>query len=302
MDDLATSALTGREWALVIWTAAALIGSMVWPGTRRSAIKVAKAAAAWKILAIFVGLWCYTAVALLAAGMGGLWGVGLLKDAVLWSVSAGVLLVARGIGKRPTRYFRTVLLQILTVSAVVQFVASLYSFSLAVELVAVPCAVLLGALEATARLQGQHQVKNIFVWVLSIWGLVVVTNSGLQLLARWEHIDWGIVVRQAALPIWLTAAVVPYAYVVALVSDYEVLLGRWRWQARARDGRSVPWLGLLIGVNVRLSRLEALRRSQLWDFSGSPREVARQVRLATSGSDVETTLDLGSTRTPESLK
>jgi hypothetical protein len=277
LDDWSASALTGREWAVVTWGVIVLVLCVVVPSMRPQVIAIVKATLAWRIVAVFAGLWSYTLLMSAIAVRLGAWGVGLTKDTVIWSAGTGVLLVARSISPRKPRHFRRMLVELFELSAVLQFLGALYSFGYLVELVGVPFLLLLGAMQAVANDEEQRPVKVLARSLLAFWGVAVLARSVWSLAQSWDHLDKGFVAYQAALPVWLTLTVVPYAYLVALISEYGVLFSRLGFDAQ-HTGLRVPRLALLMAINVRLSRFPALRGHRLGDLTGPPQVVRRRVR------------------------
>ena len=175
-----------------------------------------------------------------------LWNVNLLTATLIWAVaSAGVLLFksATEANENPF-FFHNTAAATLAPTAFVTFFMNLTTLGLlaelALQLFLVPVTVV--SVAAHARTSREHKrVAHLCDGVLLVVGVCWCVYTGLHLHATWDRLDVALLLQKLALPIWLTAGLLPFLFTVNLYGAYERAFRiidsqahglRDRWRAR----------------------------------------------------------------------
>ena len=153
----------------------------------------------------------------------GLWTSDNLKTTILWAISFAfaTMLDINRVSEDRT-FFGKATREAFAISGVLTFMIEFYSFSLLIELVAVPFVTFLGLLQIVASHRPEHAtVGKLMTWLLAI---IVVGYFGYSLyrtaaelseFARWSTLlDFG-------MPIILTIGFLPFIYVLVVYVVYE---------------------------------------------------------------------------------
>ena len=198
----------------------------------------------------------------------GLWEPGLWKTTILWLFLSGFGLIFNlndAIGK--PRLFRRVLVRVVSVSAIVEFVATLQSFPLWVEIPAQGLAFFFVVAAVAARDRKHAALATPSHAYLVSFGLAALLWAVWHLGIHWSDIDRGALAREFFLPIWLTPVALIFVYGFAVVAAYESVFRRMRMTRE--EGRLTKQL-LAMAFRVRGS-LETLRRL---NSVGAPQQLA----------------------------
>jgi hypothetical protein len=222
--------LNSREDAVVIWAAIA-VALIAWkvPDVRPQFLRVVQRFFALKLL---LGIWLpmtlYVSALVGAGWYFGIWHTSSLKETLIWFIGTGLVLGGGATQTNNPAEFKKLFVRVLGVSLFVEFLANLYPFPLAVEIVLVPLVVVLVLVNAVAELDPKYGDVSRLVggWLLPIIGVTVLTYAGISALRdlggflTWEHLE------QFLVPIALTVGVVPFLFYVALWSTYEIVFAR----------------------------------------------------------------------------
>jgi hypothetical protein len=206
----------------------------------------------------------------------------MVKETMIWiigSATALYLSVASMGDKR--HYFRDTVSGTFRVTVFIEFFVNLYVFNVFVEFLLVPFVTLLAMLSVVAGQRAKTRpAKALVDFLLTVTGLGLVGYVVSQFISNWQHLDAASGLRTLALPIWLTVAVVPYLYLLALYSSFEgaflrldfVSPGRrakWRWKGalviglagrpRLAANFGGAWPGRLVGTPSLRSAISVVR-------------------------------------------
>ncbi len=286
--------LNNREWATLIWLGVAVGAALLWKGTRPMAASLLRFATTPVIFFTILGLWCWSALVVLAAAHLHLWTGDLFKDTAIWFIGQALLLymTVNKVAKEP-QFFRRVIKEAARYSLLIEFYVNLRVFSLPAEVIILPVVTGLALLAAVAGNNSRNRsAKTVIDAMTTLVGLGLLAYVTVALIGSWHQEDLGHDVRDLALPIWLTIGVVPYLYGLSLFSGYQSQFLRidfWtRGDLRAR--RRVK-LALIIELNVRTHLIHGLSGHWFNDLAGArslaaAREVVRRYRRdASEGTD-----------------
>lgn len=222
-----------RQWALLIWIGIGLILALTQPEIRRSFGAVVRSLVSPKIALTIVGYVGVVALAIWGAERVGIWNFTLVSDTVAWlSISGWALWASFAKVDAEPDFFITHLRQIIGWSLFVGFVVDVGVLPFLAELALVPALALLGALQAVASRDSKYvSAEKVVNGCMAASVLFLIGFGAFTLIADWSSLDWAALGRQAALPVWLTLAVLPYVYLLGVYSTYETFFRRMDWQS-----------------------------------------------------------------------
>ncbi len=224
-----------------------------------------------KVALVLVTFATYIAGLVAVAYLLGFWNTGLLKDTVAWFLVPGMVLMFGFTKAYEGRgYYRRTLIQVIGLTAIVEFYVNLAAFPLWAELALLPVVVFLSALSAVAGLKPETQIAKRFAdGLAAVLGFVILVGTAVYVYREWERIDKADLALSFALPIWLTAATLPFIFGFSLFANYEMAFSRVDFFSKDDpQGRRRAKLALLASYH--------LCNRELHRFAGlAPQELAR---------------------------
>ncbi len=218
------SLFNSREKAITIWLTIGLVLLLLRRGTRRSLLALLKSFFRWKILLIVLAMLLYVGLEVFGLYRVGFWDASLLKDTVLWTVTAFVLLLNGTSSDREDHYFRKVLLDNVRMTVLLEFVLNFYTFDLWIEITLVPVQFMFGAMSALAASDRKYlPTKKLLDFVLAAFGLYLAIFAIVSVVRDYHGFATINNLRSFLLPILLTFGYVPFLYATALCASYEIL-------------------------------------------------------------------------------
>ena len=212
----------------------------------------------WKLLVSLMLFLTVIGITILLAHKIGLWNSSLWKPTGMWLLLAGVGLHfnTNDVLKQPT-FFRDKLKHTLGFGAVVEFIASLESFPLGIEIsIQLPAAILammtFGHRDDPIDTNLRKVTKVYFV----LLGISAIIWTGWS--TEWTEVDHTNFLLELFLPVWLTATAILYLYPLALFATHETTSTRMRIFTRARHKRrryrKLTAMVLRSGLSLRAAR------------------------------------------------
>lgn len=204
----------------------------------------------WAIIALYVSglVWLLSSM--------GLWTPANLKTTILWFAvfAIGTLVEVNRITPDRTYYKRTIL-ELLGLTAIFEFLSSLATFSLPVELVLVPTVTLVVTMLAFARVKKDPKYAptiKVLEWVLACLGFFLV---GYTLWWMWGHFSEVTTfdnVREFSVPVLLSLGYLPVILITSFITSYQQNLSRLKRSLRNDElYRYARWRAVLtFGMNV----------------------------------------------------
>lgn len=100
-------------------------------------------------------------------------------------------------------------------------------------------------------------VKNFIDGLLGFLGLAIIALTAINLIGNWGDLDKAHLLRQLALPLWLTLGVIPYLYLLALWSGYEQAFIRINVSSEDPRARFRAKLALIVALHGRAAKANA---------------------------------------------
>lgn len=278
-----------RQWAVLFWLVVLLGWALSQPELRSNMRDIARAALEPVLLLSLVMMAAWMTSLVYAAERIGLWDLDLATDTVFWFVFAGLVLFgAFGDATKQEHFFRRKVLTVLEIGIAVEVLSDFFVLNLVVEIVLVqPGLALLTVLSVAAARRAEHRmVKVVADSVLIVASVAILSYVAVSLLHNWSAVDKGDLVREFALPVWLTVGALPFVYAVGLLDAYMSVFRRIDrrseagWCARAKSK-----LALLMTFHVRARKVGKLSASLELNLSSA--SSFRQARRAIRNSQQE---------------
>ncbi|MEK6328772.1 MAG: hypothetical protein AABM66_14790 [Actinomycetota bacterium] len=228
----------------------------------------------------FAGLALWSAILVIAGSRYELWERALLSETVLWFVTPAVPLLF-GLAAR-TKAPRDTLIHAMGPAVLLEVFVGLSTFSIVIELllagiltVALP---LLVVAQSDAKYAPVRRFLETFVGLI---GFALILHVVVSIASDWDGFDKPLALRALALPLWMTAGVLPYAFAVRLWADYD---SAFRWvnhETKDRRARGRAKLALLSALRLRSGAGRSFRMYWARQLADAPtfreaREVVRE--------------------------
>ena len=281
-----------REWALLIVVGALFIFALLIKPARQAIAEVARHFLSWKILVPFLGLGAWTALLARLGSKVVVWDGDLTVDTIIFFFTAAVgLFFKMGEASSHPNFFRRRLIKVLSVSIVLEVLLDLFVLSIPAEVTLQVVLGLVAMLAVVAQQDPDHRpVHKLLNGILGIAGLALLALPIVQLTANWSETNKGNLLQEIALPVWMTAGLLPYVYLLGLWSTYELAFLRLGWQSDEGASRQTRWKrrsAVLCAFNIQARKLG--RISGRWEYgvghADSFRGALEEIRRAQAAED-----------------
>ena len=269
-----------REIATLIWLGALGVSVFAWRKTRDSAFAVLRALCKRIFLIIFGLAGTYAAACVWLLSSLDLWVWSNLKTTLIWAITVGFVAMfdLNRIDEDRT-YFRKTILNTLSFTAVLIFVAQFYSFSLGVELVLLPLLTFAAMMQAVAQNEPEHVVVERFLGkFLALIGICILVYSVFQTIRHWHEVATAQTVREFVLPVLLTFMFLPLLYLLSVYMVYERVFGALSWAIEDKDLRQFAKRRALLRFRLNLDLLKRWRRLLLLERPDCRDDILRSIQ------------------------
>jgi hypothetical protein len=145
---------------------------------------------------------------------------------------------------------------VLRAAILIDFFINLAVLPLPIELILVPCLTGLLLMSAVAEgREGLGQAKSCVDGILGLLGIALFVYVGVSVLSDWSSFNDAATLESLLLPIWLTLAVLPYIYALAVWSGYQRVFGMVDRATDKCAARCRGRLALAVGLGPRAREL-----------------------------------------------
>ena len=217
-----------REIATFIWLVVIMVVLLFKRNIRNSILEIIRLLFSKQIVIIILLMVIYIGLEVLILYKVGFWDVNVTKETIYWIIgSAFILLVNFRDAFKDSIYIKRTIFSSLKLTAIIQFIVNLYIFSLIVEIIIVPIVTLTAIIDVLSENEEKHAgVHKVTTGILIIFGLVMVTISVLNISSHVEVYSTLENIRKILLPFLLMIGYMPFIYMFALYSEYEILFKR----------------------------------------------------------------------------
>ena len=250
--------LNTREIATLIWLGIVVTILLVMPTMRQPLSRLLRAFTQKKILQVFAFFALYVGAMIWFLHAIRIWDWDQLKNTIIWTFSVALIAVLRS-NKIPDEpgYFRKWIIENFEVLAFIQFLVTLYTYPLWVELLVIPlvtlltCMIVVGDRDPKTK-QAVSVLTNILaLFSLGFFGLALV----MTVVDFWNYATiqtW----RDFYTPILLTLVFLPFIFVLYVLMSYESAFVSLFFNIKDKKLRRwAQWRAILaFGPNIDLMR------------------------------------------------
>lgn len=265
-----TSIFSNREIAAFIWLAV-FLGFVFYKGpkVRKQAGELISLLFGGRIFLTVLSSALYVALIVSALSALGFWTLPMLKDTIYWFAGTAfvMLLNLRGKGSG-SKFMITLFKDSIKFLIILEFIVNLKQFSLVTELILIPIVTVIAMTEAYAKVKEPgSQVVSVLEWILAIFGFGLLAWSVIAIAQDVNSIAQIATLKDFLLPIVLTILYIPWAYLVALYMQYEILFQRFSHMIESTDNTRYAKRRLIAKCHINLGKLYAVGRNmqELYD-------------------------------------
>ncbi|MDP4534699.1 hypothetical protein Q3O60_00630 [Alkalimonas collagenimarina] len=187
-----------------------------------------------------------------------LWNIGQLKNTLFWCASVGFMSLFKLESiKKDKSFFQHSVIDNLKLLAILQFIVSVYTFPLWVEVLLVPILVLISAMLAIAERDNKyHQVKALLEYCLAFFGITLIAHTAYMLTVNFISFGNEKTAYDFFVPPLLTLCYLPFVFVMLVYSTYEQVFIRLQFSIKRRLYRNLAELYALVLFNIDIKLLE----------------------------------------------
>jgi hypothetical protein len=271
-----------REIAALVWLGAAVVWVLSQQNLRASIGGVLKAFLQPLIVVPLAAMFAWIGLELWVGARLALWNVTLTKGTLLWTLgSAAVLFFNCTQAASDPRFFRRTMVATIGVAVFVEFFMNLYVMSLPMELVLQFVLIVLSLLAAVGGIKPEHKPAKVLCEVLlAAIGFALFMYTVRQVYLGWDGIDGRSLLLEFALPIWLTAGLLPFLYILSFYVVYDAAFRGINWATADRRSRWRSRLAVVSALHFRTGAVQkftwnwAKRVSEVTSFSAARGVVA----------------------------
>lgn len=221
-----------------------------------------------KLLIVWISFFLWIALLVIVAQWQHIWEPSLTKDTLLWSVTAGVVMLASFTNAHKPGFFQGAVWKIVGLVALMEYLVSLSTFPLLVEFLLQPlilvfatAPILVKAPEDRQKWQG-WSIRFFLVLIAALLG-----NTAISLYSDWNSIDWQLFGLRAGWPVGLGLWLLLLVYLWGLVSSYEQAFLRLQWARPDLRGLWKAKVGLVLGLGPRLEWVHQAAKGRTYHIS-----------------------------------
>lgn len=225
--------LNNREWAIVIWLLIVACSFIILPSMkeiRKSFYNLIINFFKPKIFIPIFLMLIYVFLIIFLLWKLNIWDISSLKNTLIWTFSVGFLsFLQLASNKAKQRLFINIIFDYFKLTAIIQFVLGIHTFSLIAELFIAPCTFVLSwlALSPSHRGNGSPH-KNIFHYILVLIGIVWIIYAVYKIALDFELTAYLATIYDYLTPPALTLLYLPFLYIFYIIITYESIFLRIR--------------------------------------------------------------------------
>jgi len=253
--------LNNREIAIALWLVAIAIyifSSSKMRDVRKSFRNLLSALFARQIISVLILMTIYMGVVVYWMFEADLWNSGQIKNTIFWVVAVGFMSFFKLESiKKDKSFFKHSVIDNLKVLAIIQFVVSVYSFPLWIELLLVPILALIGGMYAIAETDEKYnQVKKFLEGLMIFFGITIIVYTAYMLIIGFNEFGQVSTAYDFFVPPLLTLFYLPFIFMVMVYSAYEQAFVRLMFAIKENKLRIAAKTYAILFFNFRLALLE----------------------------------------------
>lgn len=224
-----TSQLSNREISLLAWLLIVCISVMLYPKTRSPLKGIIKLVFGYKFLIVYILAGAYISLLCYTLQSTNIWN---LKDFLFWLFGVAIVLLFKANTFKSTDHFKTLFLDGIKVTVLVEFIVNFYSFNLVLEFFSLPILLLIVGIQTFANNDPKAQdVHKVFTFILNGIGLAYIGFSVFQTINNAESFFSTSTLQSFLIPILLTLGFLPFIYFLSFYMKVETYFIRLDFMA-----------------------------------------------------------------------
>jgi hypothetical protein len=283
MKDILTEifkAFDNREIAISIWLLIGIIFCLTKSSCRKVLFNFLKILTDIKIVSIIFLAWAYSLLIIYILYSFAFWNFSMTKDSILWFLLSGLIILIN-VNKTDQNkdYFLDILKDNIKATILLEFVANIYNFSLLGEIFFIPFIVLISIIMGITSTNEKYKiVENFFTTIISLIGFILLILSVIQIITSiQEYLNFHML-KLFLLPIILSIAFIPFAYLFAVFMNYEILFARFKFFLKDHKLLRYARLKSIQKCGLRLNKLRTIAPVIMKEFySGINKDEIRNI-------------------------
>ena len=251
---------SNREIATFFWIIIAIILLQFNNPFRKSTKGVLRAFLKWKIISMILFAVLYSNGIMYFLSYIEFWDTSMLKDSIFWLIlSAFVVLFNINNASKDRNYFRDIVFDNFKIVVAFEFVVNIHDFGLTFEFIFIPIMVSLALILALSETKEETKIlSKVIGGMFSVFGLIVIILSIIDIVKSINVYATFDTLKSFLLPIILTIAFIPCAYLIALIMNYESLFSRIGYYLTDKKVRRYAKRRTLLKCHFRLRKINIL--------------------------------------------
>ncbi|HLP37009.1 hypothetical protein [Lacibacter sp.] len=147
-----------------------------------------------------------------------LWDLSQLKNTVLWYFTVGVASLFHITDKNKSNYLNATIKDVLSLTAIIQFIIGVYSFSLFVELILIPFVVIITGMVVVAESNKEHhRLIPVLRKLTALIGLILIFYSLFKIISDFKSLSNESTLTDFLVPAVLSFLFLPMLYIISIV-------------------------------------------------------------------------------------
>lgn len=217
-----------REIADVIWLVAFFVFILIGKKTRSAFINLIKAAFVKKIIIMFLLIGLYFGTFTMIFAFQSFWKWIYLKDIIIWFLLSAVPTCFSRITKPfHSDDIKKIIIENVTLTAIVEFVIAYFTFPLWVEIIMIPVILSITLLKVVADNKLENQkVCALLNGVLILIGIGILSGTVLVAVGSLATVDWTDFIVSFSTPLLYSILLLPMMYLCIIYAKYDTLFSR----------------------------------------------------------------------------
>jgi hypothetical protein len=250
-----------REWAFLIWIAIAVCYLVWFPKTKdlKKALKdILYAFFVRQIISIFLLMTIYVSVVVYMYSKIGLLEWHQLKNTVIWYIAiASMSLLKIDSIKESPNYLKDSVINNIKLVGIIEFLTSVYTFNILVELIIVPLMVIWGGMLGISQTDKKYKaVEKLLNGVLLVFGSLIIIFTLYYMISDFQKIANEEKIYDFIVPPLLTLAYIPFMMFMVMYTVYENVFVRLKFFVKGSLLCTYAKFITMLRFNVRTSLLE----------------------------------------------
>lgn len=255
------NSISNREFAYLIWISLILLVILFKASVRKTVANLLQMIIWSKLTVYFLAVAFYTIGIVYLLWRINLWDISQVKNTVLWFFTAGAASLFHITDINKKNYLKDTIKDILSLTAVLQFLAGIYSFTLAVELIFLPLVYLVVWIMIVAERKSEHhQVFRFLNKLVVLGGLFLVGYTLLRIIFDFKSFANKGTLNDFLIPATFSLLFLPMLYLLSVIITHDdAFVGIERSIESHRLRRYARWKAL-IHFHINKTDLNRWRR------------------------------------------